>query len=121
MDFVFLYTNTENHVKLILYNHFLYIIIKGLIIKKELITIIQCLFLCPVGSVHNLSKVRMILWQSCVKNGYLHPITFERNQRKKYILLECLWWKHTVINVQLYMQDHTVTYKEHYLQPNYLC
>ena len=42
------------------------------------LTIIQCLFLGPVGPVHDLSKMRMILWQTSVKNGNLNSITFKK-------------------------------------------
>lgn len=42
------------------------------------LTIIKCLLLGPISPVHDLSKMRMILWQTSVKNGNLNSITFKK-------------------------------------------
>ena len=47
------------------------------------LTIIQCLLLGPVSPVHDLSKMRMILWQTSVKDGNLNSITFKKTSNVK--------------------------------------
>ena len=77
------------------------------------LTIIQCFFLCPVGSVHNLSKMRMILWQTSVKNGNFNSVPCN----KKAIISHYLWRvKHhelsltEVISGQVNMYTYIITY-----------
>ena len=55
-------------------SHLLAIHVETVVKYLRFLTIIQCFFLCPVGSVHNLSKMRMILWQTSVKNGNFNSI-----------------------------------------------